>query len=260
MNRPLSALALAGALALGATLTAGPASAATAPAAAPAGTTYYSLPFTADLYSVTADEEPTRASFADWQADGFPSPVRAPFTTLKYNWADTIYADVEFPEQTITLDLDYAGWRAAGFPTPRTDVLSAGTTIVKYDSSDELFTATILWQTDTAAFHKLTVNEWRHLDSPGADLEPGFSYERLSWLPAILGPDYQTGERALIGFDEWSYLDRPTPRVVASFPGDRFCQPAGSADITYRGDAAPEGLKLSYRQWLAAGSPKPERC
>jgi hypothetical protein len=259
MNRPITALVLAGALALGATATAAPALAAT-DAAAPSGATYYSLPFTDDLYRVVSGDQPMTASFAEWQADGFPSPVRAQFTTLKYTWAPEIYADVELPGYTITLELDYAGWRAAGFPQPRTNALASGTTIMKNASSDELIAATFRWQTDTADFHKLTYGEWTRLGSPAVDLESGFAYEKLSWLPTIIGPDYQTGERGFVDFEEWTYLDRPTPRVVASFPGDRYCQAAGSADITYRGDAAPQGLKMSYSQWVAAGKPSPIRC
>ncbi|ALD12761.1 hypothetical protein [Clavibacter capsici] len=259
MNRSFAAVIVAGALALGTTLTAAPALAATA-AAAPSGATYYSLPFTDDLYRVAGDAEPMTASYAEWQADGFPSPVRAPFTTLKYTWAPTIFADVALPGQTITLELDYAGWRAAGFPSPRTDVLASGTFIFKYASSDELFASTVRWQTDTAAIHKLTYGEWTRLGSPAADLEPDVSYEKLSWLSTIIGPDYQTGERGFVDYDEWVYLDRPTPRVVASFRGDRYCQAAGSADIVYRGDAAPQGLKMSYAQWVTAGKPAPTRC
>jgi hypothetical protein len=259
MNRSLAAVVVAGALALGTTLTAAPALAAIA-AAAPSGATYYSLPFTDDLYRVAPDDQPMAASYEEWQADGFPSPVHAPFTTLKYTWAPTIFADVALPGQTITLELDYAGWRAAGFPAPRTDVLASGTSVVKYDSSDELFAATHRWATDTADFHKLTYGEWTRLGSPAADLEPGVSYEKLAWLSTIIGPDYQTGERGFVDYDEWVYLDRPTPRVVASFAGDRYCQAAGSADIVYRGDAAPQGLRMSYSQWVAAGKPAPTRC
>ncbi|WP_414172463.1 hypothetical protein [Clavibacter tessellarius] len=90
-------------------------------------------------------------------------------------------------------------------------MLASGTFIFKYASSDELFASTVRWQTDTAAIHKLTYGEWSRLGSPAADLEPDVSYEKLSWLSTIIGPDYQTGERGFVDYDEWVYLDRPTP-------------------------------------------------
>jgi len=257
MNRSIPALTLAGALVLGSALVAAPAQ------AAPGDGTYYSVPFSGDLY-VTAEYEgylfPATATFADWAADGFPKPVPAAVTYRAFTWADEIYSDIQTdPGAVFTHELTYPEWRAAGSPAPSTTGVPSNGAVYKYEYSDELFVGVLSDGRDVPVNHKLTFPEFAHLGYPDADVrDEGF--RKLSWLPSIVGATVPTYEIAAIDFWTWEYWGKPTPQVVKSFTGDRFCQTAGSADIRYVGIAAPQGVKLSYGQWLEAGSPAPTRC
>ncbi|OUE08916.1 hypothetical protein CMsap09_08225 [Clavibacter michiganensis] len=257
MNRSLPALVLVGALALGGALVAAPAQ------AAPQHNAYYSVPFSGDLY-VTESYEGVRYSapayFDDWEADGFPRPVPATVAYRGFTWSSDIYADIQTePGAASTLGLTYGQWRAAGSPKPTRDVLPVDSDVFKYSYSDELFVGVFSFGDDVPVNHKLTFGEYAALGYPSASTRSE-GFRKLSWLPSIVGATVPTYEIAAIDFWTWEYWGKPTPQVVKSFTGDRFCQTAGSADIRYVGIAAPQGVKLSYGQWLEAGSPAPTRC
>jgi hypothetical protein len=257
MNRSLPALVLAGALALGGALVAAPAQ------AAPKHSTYYSVPFSGDLYVTDAYEDDryaAPAAFDDWKADGFPQPIAATVSYRGFTWSPTIYADVQTePGAVSTQALSYSQWRSAGMPKPTTNVLPADSGVFKYSYSDEVFVSVFSFGDDVPVFHKLTFSEFVGLGRPDVMLRPD-AFLKLSWLPVIVGPDIQSGERGPLDFATWDFWARPTPQIVKSFDGDRFCQAAGSADIRYVGIAAPKGVKLSFAQWREAGFPAPGRC
>ncbi|WP_435078722.1 hypothetical protein [Clavibacter michiganensis] len=257
MNRSLPALALVGALALGGTLLAA------APAQAAPGTTYYSVPFSDSLISVAGDdaEDPgsALATYAEWKADGFPRPVPAKVAYRALPWDGTVFADVQ--GTVVSLALDLAEWRRAGSPTPTRNVLPGASLVIQNATSDELLVRTGLgWGTDAAEWHTMTFGEWRSLGYPAIDIHSGSKYERLAWLDTIVGDDPYTGESGPITFDTWLDAGRPTPKVVQAFALDEYCSTPGGAEIRYVGLAAPEGLSMTFRQWVVAGSPKPVTC
>jgi hypothetical protein len=260
MNRSLPALVLAGALALGGSLLAA------APAqAAVAGKTYYSVPFSDSLVveNLNSDDELPGigyATFAEWKADGFPRPVPADVQYRVLPWDSTVFADV-FAHFGLTATLSDAEWRRAGSPTPTRDVLPISSIVVQYPTSDELLVRTgIGWGTDAALWHTLTFAEWRTFGYPTVTHRPAQGYNRLAWLDTIVGPDPVTGEDGPISYDTWLDAGRPTPKVLQAFPFDKYCSTPGGAEIRYVGMAAPEGLSLTFRQWVAAGSPTPTAC
>jgi hypothetical protein len=257
VNRSIPALAIAGALVLGSALAATPAQ------ATPGDGTYYSVPFSGELYTTATYEDerfPVPAGFDEWAADGFPTPVPASVAYRTLTWASTIYADVQTePGAESTVGLSYSEWRTAGMPTATSNVLPSTSSVYKHAYSDELFVAVLSYGDDIPVNHKLTFSEFAHLGYPRAELRDQ-SFQKLSWLPSIVGPDALTGEVGLIDFWTWDYWSRPTPQIVTAFDGDRFCQAAGSPEIRYVGVAAPEGARLSYGQWREAGFPAPARC
>jgi hypothetical protein len=256
VNRSIPALAIAGALVLGSALVAAPAQ------AAPGDGTYYSVPFSGDLYT-TFDPEgvPTvgRATFDDWAADGFPKPVPAEIAYRSYTWSPTIYADLTTDAAGTSVALTYGEWRAAGSPKPTDDRLSADGNAYRYGYSSEVFVSQQDIEGDYPIIHKLTFSEFAHLGSPNPTVY-NYTFRKLSWLPSIVGPAKGTGEDEALNFASWDYYARPTPQIVKSFDGDRFCKAAGSADIRYVGIAAPKGMKLTFGQWREAGFPAPARC
>jgi hypothetical protein len=257
VNRSIPALAIAGALVLGSALAATPAH------AAPGDGTYYSVPFSGDLFLLEPVDDGAvivPASFDTWRADGFPAPRPATTAYVKYTWGPTVYGDVTIEGVSISVRLDYESWTRAGRPAPRTDRLAADSGILRYAGSDELFVQEGASYTDDPGYHKLTFPEYAHLGYPSVVFDRDTLFSKLSWNPNIVGPVDQTGEVGVVDFVTWDYFARPTPLVVKSFDGDRFCQAAGSADIRYVGIAAPKGVKLSYGQWREAGSPAPARC
>ncbi|CAQ01847.1 hypothetical protein ACR8AL_07670 [Clavibacter sepedonicus] len=257
MNRSIPALAIAGALVLGSAIVAAPAQ------ATPGDGTYYSVPGTSFLFTVDAvDGKPALgvATYEEWQEDGFPSPRPAAVEYLKYTWDSTIYQDATVDGVSFSTRIDYATWRSVGFPAPRTDRLAADSEIHRYTGSDELFVWAGAAFTDDPAVHKLTFAEFAHLGYPAVDYESEPEFRKLSWSPNIVGPVDQAGTIGVVDFATWDYYARPTPQIVTSFDGDRFCKAAGSADIRYVGIAAPKGVKLSYAQWREAGFPAPGRC
>jgi hypothetical protein len=274
MNRPFTSLALVGALLAGGAVAAAPASAAVEDSTV----TYYSLPFRADLVRVEALTNQnqtfiTTATYAQWQGDGFPSPVSAGVTYHGYSWSADVLADLRFgdddrPEAT---RLTFAEWQRVGSPRPVTTSLPESGYAFRFGSSSEVFVDTDLLLRDGGPLtttHKLTYSEYVHLGSPqltetlNHDSYPfaDMFMRKLAWSPAIVWeiPDNACGD--VLTYDEWAAFAFPTPQVVKSFPGDRYCQAAGSADITYRGYAAPDGVKMSYVQWVTAGRPAPARC
>ncbi|MFD2338965.1 hypothetical protein FGG90_03835 [Clavibacter tessellarius] len=261
MNRSIPALALAAALLLGAAL---PAASAAPASAAPAGTVvYYSNPFDDTLIAVRPGDtslDPSGATFDEWRTDGFPTPVPATVTYIGYSWESTIWADQTFGRFSSTTMLDFDRWTHAGRPAARDDRLAHQHEIIRYDGSDELFVLEGASFTDEPGFHKLTFREYAHLGQPPVDRVEATTFRKLAWLPAVVGPKDFTGEVGVIDFAAWDYYARPTPQIVKSFDGDRFCKTAGSADIRYVGIAAPKGVKLSYAQWREAGFPAPGRC
>jgi len=256
MNRTIRSL-IAAVVVVGSAAVALPAHAATS-----AGH-YYSVPYSADLFiDVDSPDGPTvvPATFDDWKQDGFPKPRPASMAYVKYTWDSTIFADATAGRVTFSAYLDYASWTKLGAPTPRTDRLAADSTVYQYRGSDELFVSAGVAFADEPGQHKLTFSEYRHLGYPavvGPQEEP---YRKLSWSDSIVGRDLYTGEVARIDFATWTYLAQPTPQVVASFDGDRYCQAAGSPDVRYSGLAAPDGVTLTFGQWVAAGSPRPTTC
>jgi hypothetical protein len=257
MNRSISALVLAGAVVLGGALVAAPAQ------ADPKHSTYYSVPFSGDLYVTEAYEDDRYAApayFDDWKADGFPQPVPATVSYRGFTWSPDIYADIQTePGAATTLGLTYAQWSAAGSPQPTTDVLPVTAAVFKYAYSDELFVSVFSFGEDVPAIHKLTFAEYAAVGYPSATVNDE-AFRKLSWLPAIVGRTVPSYEIVAIDFWTWEYWGKPTPQIVKSFDGDRFCQAAGSADIRYVGIAAPKGVKLSFAQWREAGFPAPGRC
>ncbi|MFT7766373.1 hypothetical protein [Clavibacter tessellarius] len=275
MRCPIPALAVVGALLVGGAVTAAPAHASSDD---PRTRSYHSVTFSDDLILVDGDGNPeatitTIATFAEWKADGFPKPVPATATYFGSTWSPDIRADIALDDDVVSLPLTYREWQRAGSPRPTTDGMSATEGAYKWASSAEVFASVVVLSRETGRReeidHKLTYDEYRHLGSPELAAQPGegdvfydSSYVRkLAWLPSIVIEDTRNTQAELLSSASWAALAYPTPQVVKSFPGDRFCQAPGSADITYRGYAAPgDGLKMSYAQWVAAGKPAPTRC
>ncbi|CAQ01848.1 hypothetical protein ACR8AL_07665 [Clavibacter sepedonicus] len=259
VNRSIPALVLAGALVLGGALVASPAQ------AAPKHSAYYSVPFSGDLYVTDAtggEKYATPAYFEDWKADGFPQPVAATISYRGFTWTEDIYADIQTePGAASTLGLTYSQWSAAGSPKPTKNVLPVNAGVFKYSYSDELFVFVFVFSfgDDVPVNHKLTFAEYAALGYPSSDVREG-GFRKLSWLPAIVGPTVPSYEVVAIDFWTWEYWGTPTPQIVKSFDGDRFCKAPGSADIRYVGIAAPDGVKLTFSQWREAGFPAPARC
>jgi hypothetical protein len=257
VNRSIPALVLAGSLVLGGALVAAPAH------ATPGDGTVYSVPFDQTLFRDVegADGfEVAYVTYDDWAAAGFPRPVPADVDYRTFTWTPAVFADVVLEGSATTLRLTYDQYASVGSPKPSDDALTVEAGIVKYAYSDELYLVEGTFLEEEPLIHKLTYREYAHLGFPSVDQVSDLVYRKLSWFPAIVGPKPQTGETAALSFADWDYFARPTPQIVKSFPGDRFCQTAGSADIRYVGIAAPKGVKLSYGQWREAGSPAPERC
>jgi hypothetical protein len=273
MRRPITALAVIGALLVGGAVTAAPASAADARTRS-----YHSVPFLDDLILVDGDGDPedtvtTIATYSEWQADGFPAPVPASATFSGSTWSAVVYAEIDLPEYPVSLPISYGEWQRAGSPRPTTNRLSSTASVYKWASSSEVFASRAVLSRSAGRTesidHKLTYDEYRHLGSPALAVQPGegnvfydSTYVRkLAWLPSIVIEDTKNAQGELLSYTAWAAAAFPTPQVVKSFPGDRYCQAAGSPVITYRGYAASDdGLQLSYAQWVAAGKPAPTRC
>jgi hypothetical protein len=256
VNRSIPALVLAGALVLGSALVAAPAH------AAPGDGTYYSVPFSGDLYTTFEPEgipAVGRATFDEWSADGSPTPVRAEVAYRSYTWSPTIYADLRTGSAASSIALTYGQWRAAGSPRPTEDRLAVGGRAYRFGYSSEVFVAQRDIDGDYPVNHKLDFAEFAHLGYPTPDVL-SYTFRKVSWMPSVVGPAVGTGEDEALDFASWDYWARPTPQIVKSFDGDRFCQAAGSADIRYVGIAAPKGVKLDFAQWRQAGSAAPVRC
>jgi hypothetical protein len=272
MRRPITALALVGALLVGGAVAAAPAS------AADVRTRSHHVPFLDDLILVDGDGNPedtitTIATYSEWQADGFPTPVPASAIFYGSTWSPVVYAEIALDDYPVALPISFGEWRRAGSPQPITTQLSSTAALHTWASSSEV-SASIASLSRSAGRtqstdHRLTYDECRHLGSPALAAQPGegnvfydSSYVRkLSWLPSIVIEDTKDGQGELLSYEAWAAAAYPTPHVVKSFPGDRSCRAPGSADITYRGYAASDdGSELSYPQWAAAGKPAPTRC
>ncbi|MBF4629782.1 hypothetical protein ITJ42_00960 [Clavibacter michiganensis subsp. phaseoli] len=270
MHRSIPALALAAALALGGTL-AGPVGIDPASADLGPGAVFYSVPWGDGLVTRFAPEgsEPflDYASFDQWAGAGYPTPVRAGAPRyLKQPWSDVVFGQADVGGEVFETELVFEEFARAGYPRT-VDRLPEVAQIVKYATSDELIVTVSRHRSDAFESRKLTFRQWSGYGFP-QPLEYFMEYgiQKLSWSDAvaivvadegIVRPDPR--EYAL-QFGEWQNRGYPTPAVVRSFAGDRFCQTPGDDEVRYVGLAAPEGFGMSFLQWVGAGSPRPEDC
>ncbi|QIS41981.1 hypothetical protein GW571_07465 [Clavibacter capsici] len=258
MLRSLTAVAVAGALAVGGLAVATPASAASASG------TFYSVPYDSTLFEVTTVDgrpEAGPATFQDWSAAGRPAPRAAATVYVRFTWESTVQADSTAGGARFSTSLSADDWRRAGSPTPRTDRLPAAASILQYDASDELFVVEGFSSfSDVIAYHQLTFAEWTHLGSPAVDQMSPRPFSKLSWYATLVGPISDDGTTGPVSFEVWDSYARPTPEVVSSYPGDKYCRAAGAQEIRYIGKAAPDGVAMTFDQWLAAGKPQPGIC
>ena len=237
---------------------------ASGPASAAPGTTYYSVPFSPDLYVVdeVGDEEAEVrvATYEEWSADGTPAPVAAPTTYKAYEWSPHVFAEIELGEYGYAEQLGYAQWLAGGAKTPTRNTLIVGTELVRWDTSPALVVFNPFERSDSP-LHNLTYGQWQRLGFAGPTYLRNEGFQKLTWAPSIaLMSDIAAGAGEPLAFDEWAYFGFQTPQSVARFPNDSFCTTPGSPEVRYTGPAYPDSIVLSYEQWRAAGSPQPTAC
>jgi hypothetical protein len=237
---------------------------ASGPASAAPDTTYYSVPFSPDLYVVGEDAdgeaEVLIATYEEWSADGNPAPVAAPTTYKAYEWSPHVFAEIELGEYGYAEQLSYEQWLAGGAKMPTRNTLIVGTVLLKWDTSPALVVFNP-YDLSSPTDHNLSYGEWQRLGFPAPTYLSNQGYQKLSWSPVIA---YMTDITAGIGvplsYEDWSAGGFQVPQTVTRFPNDRFCSTPGSPDVRYTGPVHPDSIVLSYEQWRAAGSPQPTAC
>lgn len=226
-------------------------------AAVPDG--YYRTPHSDTVTRVAGREAPpySAVSFEEWVRAGRPAPRPSPTEYVKYPWSPTVYAVTYWSGPWWQWEqLGLAEWDRAGRPAVRDAGFVEGSTVLRYGTSDELFLAS-----PDGGWHKLTWPEWEATGFSVPEASPDAGWVRRSWSPTVyrvwgMGTPQFRGEA--IDLASWVAVGRPTPRVSPVLEGDRFVQPAGSADVLVTG-LGLDGVRLTYEQWVAAGSPTPER-
>ncbi|WP_456844933.1 hypothetical protein [Cellulomonas sp. P5_C6] len=217
MLRRLATLAVTTVLAIG--LGTAPASAYTAPPRTPP--TFYSLPYTSELYTYSAEVGVSPVSFDNWLAWGAGRPVPVTTEFLHYTWAPDILAVSHFSAtKSLWHHVTGAEWAHAGYPAPGTAGSLPGTFYVQYASSSDI----IAMFGDTDARHHVTFAEWQAAGFPTPVQDPG-GYLKLSWDASItsVGDVEHPGRTLPLTYQQWGALGFPTPRVRDTFPGDTWC-------------------------------------
>ncbi|MCI9888679.1 endonuclease/exonuclease/phosphatase family protein [Micrococcales bacterium 31B] len=181
------------------------------------GTTrVYSVPISSTLYGVTGSGSETRAaplSFSQWAALGYPRPLPAPATFVKYPWCDNLFM-VNFwnadPKTWTWTPLGLPEWSRAGYPRPAIAGWIEGTTLVKYGTGDQLFAT--LGSTTKA----LTLPEWQAMGfKPFVNRSSSGFVKAATSSTIYYVPNLATMKGTPLSFAQWAAYGFPPPRTVA---------------------------------------------
>lgn len=231
----------------------------TSPALA-AGEGYYSVAYSDTLYRHThgvGAATVVAATYEEWRADGFPTPVPAPAEYVAYPWSPEIFAVYMFDGDRASwlwIHLDEEQWSAVGRPSPRVSGWIVGSQFWSYGGSTEVFVRI----GDDGRQHRLTFAEWLDAGSPTPASRGDEAFYRYAWSPSVGHMvDRAYGFGSPISYDDWVLLDRPAPTVVENIRGQRVWRHAGSEQLYLDSAITGQGCPLTFEQWSALGRPGP---
>ena len=243
-NTVVTAL-VAGAVAVGSVLAAGPA------AAVPAPAQVFSVPYSDVLYVVVDGDEVVGLTYEGWSDLGFPAPTPAATEYGSYPWSPVIYAVSPVADVTLVNPLTPDEWARVGRPMPIVTELIPGTAVIKWASSDELFAGNV----EGSDVHKLTFAEWARLDYLAPEVLDQLGFYQLAWsdAPGIAFQNLGEPSAVEISFEVWQENDFPTPAQVNRIYSDTFTLEEDGV-VVYDGPTLAE-YPLSFEEWEAAGFP-----
>ncbi len=206
----------------------------------------YSVPISPVLYRLVGATL-TPISFEQWQANGFPTPVRAQLVTKKYTWSAVVYAVSVAPAVGPAFPLTFAQWQTLGRLAPTTTSVITGSAINRWAGSPEL-----LLSSPDGTVHHLTGPEWAQLGHPAFVSQPD-SWVPLAGGPKLLRVNLITGVGHWATGPEWAQAGYPTPLSPRPIPHERWVlDPAPQVVLILVGGAT---IPITLPEWIAAGEP-----
>jgi hypothetical protein len=212
---------------------------------------YVKKPHATSIYVVSGATH-RQLGYAEWVALGSPSPGPTQTAFVRYAWSSTLYAVTTWPGGAVDWDrLSWDTWSLAGRPAAHAVGWIPGSSIHRWDTSDELFL-----RGEDGGLHKLGPAEWAAAGHRAPTVRGNQGFVKLSWDGSIARmSDLRYGQGRPIGYAEWLNEGSPTPRVASRFPGDIFEKDFNGPGVRYSGPTVQR--YVSYGEWQAAGSPAP---
>lgn len=222
---------------------------------------WYSVPYASTLYWAhrvgPTSTELRPASYAEWQAAGFPAPRPVAADYVRVPWWSTIVAIPQipgwvFPGRIGESDVvTYDGWARAGFPTPRTVAHLPNSIYTQAPGSAEIWVEA---PEAAAPRHLLTLGEWIAAGSPSPivrtpPVDPGTVYVQWSTSPEIFAVVGDSVRK--LSFAAWAAAGYPTPTRLSGGFHRLTWHPT---IVQFDTDIA---FTVSYDDWAAEGFPTP---
>lgn len=224
----------------------------------------YRPAYTSTIYALVDGSFPVALDFATWSGlYGSRTPRPAPTDYVRYPWSPDISAVTFWGSGRSSwqwASLDPSSWSAAGRPAPRDAGWIFGSFFWRYATGSELFessTAPVSGASATSAPHKLTFSEWQAASSPSYT-SYSYGFEKTAWAPELaIVFDPAAGRGAPLDYAQWQAYGLPTPRSLTRIPGDEFYKTSCAASTIYYSGPQMDRA-VTYREWVAAGSPRPQ--
>lgn len=217
-------------------------------------TQYYTTKYDSTIWAVTPTSV-AALTFAQWKAAGTPTPRPAPTEFVKYAWSSTVSAVTMFgadKSRWVWKHVSAAEWKRAGNPKPRIAGWIEGSTYYQWADSPQIFVQDV-----GGKKHALTGKEWAASGYQPFEKRTNQGFVKLSWHSSIAFlTDYANGTGTPVTAASWTAEGNPSPVVRKRFPNDKVWKNFGTSAIHYSGPTVSK--TLTYSEWLAMGSPRPE--
>ncbi len=177
-----------------------------------------------------------------------------PTDYVNYSWAPAIYSVSYSPTGMIWKKLGYTDWQAAGFPRPRIAGWIPGTRVFTFAPAPEIYATS-----PDGVTHLLTFREWQDMGYRQPERSAG-GFVRYPWSSSLYSVEFVSPAWVWkrLSYADWLQLGQPPARIAGFIQGTTYHQHQNSSEVFARGE---DGVlhKLSFEEWLAAGSPSAKR-
>ncbi len=201
-----------------------------------------------DVWVRTPDGSAHRLSYPEYLALGRPRPVPLGLRWTRYPGAPDVWAVQAWPGgRGAAHRATPAEWRLFGRPRPGTVPLAAGSSILRWGASHQLFL-----RTPDAQTRSITAVDYVALGRPAVTSWSDIAFVQVPGSPKILFiTDTASGAGAWLTPTVWAAFGRPVPEW-RTVPHLRWTTGADGIALELTGGTR---IPMTTTEWVAAGSP-----